>query len=377
MPLTISPWKYGKRWVYSITYDEALCELHRFAVPIHEEFGIPGHVEAVAGHLGVVRQLGQSSYNGFHHMSPAELRDLVARGWGVGNHSWSHEIITPERVDRELGEAKEVLEEAIGQPVPLYCSPGNNTNMAPHVLEAARRYGYLGAMSITDALNRPGEELFWLNRTPLHEQYYEPFFSEYDPFRNLRHAEAEGGWVIDYCHCPLEQAVHPNKDCSASQLRRRFETVLSEGGDAVWCANPDEVIEYHVTRRHTRIEECGLGTADDGRQTADGRDQNPAESSAVHRPPSAAPNPHSPHIYRLSLEGLPPQVVCRDLTLEAEVPAAWCERPRVWVDGRPQPAELVRPGRLRVTVEARDGMEIRSQPNDRPHSRAPGSHGKE
>src|SRR5690242_2753955 len=70
--LRISDWKYGKQWVYSITYDEALQELHRFAVPIHDEFGIPGHMEAVAGHIGKVRQLGQSSYNGYHHMSGPE-----------------------------------------------------------------------------------------------------------------------------------------------------------------------------------------------------------------------------------------------------------------------------------------------------------------
>ena len=84
MSLTIADWKYGKQWVYSITYDEALSELHRFAIPYHEEFGIPGHVEAVAGHIGEIRQLGQSSYNGFRHMGAEELRDLVARGWGAG-----------------------------------------------------------------------------------------------------------------------------------------------------------------------------------------------------------------------------------------------------------------------------------------------------
>src|SRR2546421_6502837 len=111
MPLSITPWKWGKRWVYSITYDEALSELHRFAVPLHEELGVPGHVEAVAGHLGTVRQIGQSSYNGFRHMDAAELRDLIARGWGVGNHSWSHDLIDPDRVDLEIGRAKEALEE--------------------------------------------------------------------------------------------------------------------------------------------------------------------------------------------------------------------------------------------------------------------------
>jgi hypothetical protein len=327
MSLTISDWKYGKQWVYSITYDEALTELHRFAVPYHEQFGIPGHVEAVAGHIGKVRQIGQSSYNGFHHMGPAEMRDLLARGWGVGNHSWSHQLIQPEMVDRELRQAKEVLEEAIGAPVPLYCAPGNNHNMSDHVLAAARESGYLGAMSITDALNRPGEELFWLNRSALHDQFYEPFFSEFDPYRNIRHAQQEKGWIIDYCHCPLETPVHVHKDCSESQLRRRFETVLSEGGEAVWCANPDEVIYYHTTRRHTRIEPI--------RETAE-------EQS-----------------YRLTFVGLPKQVACRALTLEAEVPASWCQMPAVSINGQSIHAELVRPRRLRVTVDATDGMEVK------------------
>jgi hypothetical protein len=330
MNLSLCDWKHGKRWVYSITYDEALEELHRFAVPYHEQLGIPGHVEAVAGHIGRVRQIGQSSYNGFHHMGPDGLRDLLARGWGVGNHSWSHEVIGPDDVQRELGDAKKLLEDAIGAPVVLYCAPGSNVNMADHVLEAARRLGYLGAMSITDALNRPGDELFWLNRTPLHEQYYEPFFSAYDPFRNIRYAQEEGGWIIDYCHCPLEKAVHPNKDCSEAQLRRRFETVLSEGGDDVWCANPDEAINYHVTRRHTRVETLSAG---------------PYE-----------------HRWRLRMADLPEAVTCTELTLEAVTEAAWCAMPRVELelDGNRQIIipQLIRPRTLRFTVEAADGMEI-------------------
>jgi hypothetical protein len=324
--LSICNWKYGKQWVYSITYDEALEELHRFAIPYHEELGVPGHVEAVAGHIGKVRQLGQSSYNGYHHMGPDGLRDLIARGWGVGNHTWSHEVVQPDMVDREIGEAKQVLEEACAAAVPLYCAAGSNVNMADHVLAACRKYGYLGAMSITDALNRPGEELFWLNRTALHEQMYEPFYNEYDPYRNIRHAQAENGWIIDYCHCPLEKAVHPHKDCSAAQLRRRLETVLSEGGDEVWCANPDEVIYYHTTRRHTCTETV--------RETDRER------------------------VYRLTLDGLPSQVVCRALTLEAEVPAAWCQNPLISVNGQPIRPELVRPRLLRFTVEVADGMEI-------------------
>jgi peptidoglycan/xylan/chitin deacetylase (PgdA/CDA1 family) len=326
MSLRVCDWKYGKRWVYSITYDEALEELHRFVVPHHEALGVPGHVEAVAGHIGKVRQLGSSSYNGFHHMGPEGLRDLVARGWGVGNHTWDHELVRPDTVDRDIGEAKRVLEDACGVPVPLYCAAGDNSNMSDHVLAACRKYGYLGAMSITDALNLPADELLWLNRTALLEQYYPPFYSDYDPYRNIRYAQEKGGWIIDYCHCPLERAVHPNKDCSEAQLRLRFETVLAEGGEDVWFANPNEVAYYHATRRHARVETC--------RETDD-------EVS-----------------YTVSLDGLPTEVACTTLTFEVDAPAAWCQDPCVWVDGAPIRAELLRPRMLRFSAEARHGLEI-------------------
>ncbi|MBM3493167.1 MAG: hypothetical protein FJX72_02410 [Armatimonadetes bacterium] len=120
--------------------------------------------------------------------------------------------------------------------------------------------------------------------------------------------------------------MHPNKDCSEAQLRRRFETVLAEGGDAVWCANPDEVINYHATRRHTAIE-----TLEDG---ADGQR------------------------YRLRAPSLPDAVSCTELTLELVTEARWCARPRVCVGPQTIIPQLVRPRTLRFTVEACDGLEI-------------------
>lgn len=326
MALTICPWKYNKTWVYSITYDEALADLHQFAIPIHEEYGIPGHVEVVVGQLGETRNLGNSSYNGYRHMNADELKDLLARGWGIGNHSWSHELIQPDMADLEIGRAKDVLEAAIDAPVDLYCAPGNNSNMSDHVLKACRKYGYLGAMSLTDALNRPNTPLFWINRTALHEQYYAPFFSEYDPFRNIRHAQAQNGWIIDYCHCPLEKPIHPNKDCSHPQLRKRFETILTEGGDNVWCAVPEEVLFYHQTRRHTQIETI-------------------SDTQTQKR-------------YRLHLNNLSDRVTCRTLTLHADVPAPWCRSPNVWIDGQSHLAHLIEPRKLQITVTVTDGMEL-------------------
>lgn len=367
MSLSICPWKYGKRWVYSITYDEALADLHRYAIPMHEEYGIPGHVEVVVGQMGEIRNIGNSSFNGYRHMNGAELRDLLARGWGVGNHSWSHEVITPETVDREIGHAKSVLEEALCEAVILYCSPGDNTNMADHVLEACRRYDYLGAMSLTDALNLPGDELFWINRTALHDHYYPPFYSAFDPYRNIRQAQEVQGWLIDYCHCPLETAVHPNKDCSEAELRQRLETVLSEGGDAVWCAVPEEALSYHLMRRHARIEEVGGdGPQDAGTCEGDGDMGGGATGGGETVSGMTEGNDANAQRFRIALSELPRQVPYRSLTLEISVPAAWCRDPRVTVDGQEHSAEVLRPGVLRVTAPVRDGTEIEVRESPRP-----------
>ena len=326
MDMSICPWKYGKQWVYSITYDEALSDLHQFAIPLHEELGTPGHVEVVVSQIGITRNIGNSTFNGLRHMNADELNDLIARGWGIGNHSWSHQTIPPEKVDMEIGQAKKELESCIDQPVILYCAPGDNRNMAPHVLDACRKFGYLGAMSITDAINIPGEELFWINRTALHDHYYPPFFSAFDPYRNINLARSRSGWLIDYCHCPIEEPLHPSKDCSASQLRERFEVVLSEGGDDVWWAVPEEVLSYHLMRRHARIE-------------------------------SVATSPGIQH-YRVHLDRLPHGVPYQALTLDTRVPAAWCRAPSVVVDRNRQSASVVRPGILRITTELKDESDI-------------------
>lgn len=259
--MEVCPWLGDKRWVYSITFDEALSDLHRFSVPILESYGVPGHVEVVVGQMGEIRNLGGSSFDGFKHMGAAELRDLIARGWGVGNHSWSHKAVNAETVAVELGRAKEVLEAATGRPLIIYCAPGSNVNMNEGALAGCRQYGYIGAMGITDALNRPDDpDLLWMNRTFLHHQGYGPFFSEFDPFRNVPHARRDRGWIIDYLHCPLEQPVHPNKDCSQAQLRERIETVVTEGGDDVWLATVEDPTDYRYMRRHAQIVAVAPGT---------------------------------------------------------------------------------------------------------------------
>jgi peptidoglycan/xylan/chitin deacetylase (PgdA/CDA1 family) len=303
--IKVCPWLGDKQWVYSITFDEALSELHCFTIPILEEFGVPGHVEVVVGQMGQVRRLMQSSYNGLNHMGPEELKDLLRRGWGVGSHSWSHTYINLANEDRELGESKRVLEGAIGAPVSVYCSPGGNFNMADEILERCLAYGYLGAMSLYEALNRPqAEDLLWLNRVFLHENGPDTFDAEFDPFRKILHARRARGWIIDYLHCPMEKAIHPRKDCSAAQLRERMEAVTEDRSE-VWLAKVEDPMDYRYALRQLKVEKAAQG------------------------------------VYKMSAPGLPAGVRNRVLTFE--VPAATAA---VEIDGRS--ARVYQPGKKKL-----------------------------
>ncbi len=250
------PWKAGKRWVYSITYDEGLEALLDNALPVHRKYGIPGHVAVVASQLGVIRRIPvdpsdepRCSYDGMLTLSPAQIAMLCAEGWGVSNHSMTHPAITPQNVRYEVIESRRVLEEALGMEVRMFCVPGCN-EWYEVVRSVAQEAGLSAIMTIYDDINRQDGDLLRLCRVPLHEEYPPPFYSAYDPYKRLHQAADEGGWIIDYCHCPLPgRVMHRWKDCTLEHLAERFEAVLEVGGDDVWLAEPNEVVEYLMNTR--------------------------------------------------------------------------------------------------------------------------------
>jgi len=321
LSLSIATWKYDKSWVYSITYDEALVELDQYVIPNHLEFGIPGHVEVVAGHMGKIRELGQSSFNGFHHRSGEELRELIDMGWGVGCHSWSHGMVMDD-YERELLKSKETIEEAIGKPVTIYTAPGSNANMTDDILAKAREYGYLGAFGISDNINYPdSDDLLWMNRVALHELFSSTFHSVYDPYKRIRQAQENHGWIADYCHCPLPVPLHMYKDCTADHHRERFATITAEGKAECWYANPDDVVDYRYMRHHSHLEE------------------------------------EHPGKYRVRIDSLPEQVQLHHLTFRVEgncVPEAL----NVHVDGIPVQAVPSYGGAAAFTAPVHDGTTI-------------------
>ncbi len=180
-------WKDGKKWVYSITYDEGPQELLKYAVPLHRKYGIPGHVALVSSQIGIPRNVPGSSYHGMMILNKEEIAGLAKEGWGFSCHSLTHCGVTDENAQDEVVKAKKVLEDAIEQPITIFTVPGTNDGHPP-AMKVAAQAGYKAILTIYDRVNLPSSDLMSLGRVPLHTQYPGPFFSEYDPYKRIHQA---------------------------------------------------------------------------------------------------------------------------------------------------------------------------------------------
>lgn len=245
-------WKFNKQWAYSITYDEGLRDLLIYAQQVNRDFGIPGHVSVVASQVGQARNVPGSSYDGMLTLSAEEIHVLMREGWGVSCHSMSHTSITDGNSEYEVGRSRNVLAEKLDvdiSDIPIFCVPGD-TKSYPASRRAAVKAGYSAVMTVYDDINLPDGDLLRLCRCPLHSEYPPPFHSAFDPYKRIHQAMEAGGWIIDFCHCPMpKEPVHPWKDCTIEQLKRRFDAIRRIGGDDVWIAEPNDVVGHLVTQQ--------------------------------------------------------------------------------------------------------------------------------
>jgi peptidoglycan/xylan/chitin deacetylase (PgdA/CDA1 family) len=75
---------------------------------------------------------------------PALVRQIVAAGHQIGNHSWSHlnlALASASRIDEQLSRSSQALEQITGEPVRYFRPPFGARR--PEVLRAARRLGMI------------------------------------------------------------------------------------------------------------------------------------------------------------------------------------------------------------------------------------------
>ena len=245
-------------FAHTLVYDEAFVEILANAYPLHERYGVPGHLAVVAGQIGRRRDCYRSSLNGFFHMDAPHLRFLVDRGWSVGNHSYSH-FVYPDQpgldMHREVVYSRYLLEDTIGQAVTYFTIPNNQGNYLPS-LPFVKQAGYLGCkIPVTGDLNGDDVDLMQikgirLSTTPPPHNY----LPDHLRTEQVDLAAVRDTWVIETTHLVQHDPIQAHKNVSCDDLERRLQRIHEIGNGQYWAAVPEDVIDYILMRRHTRVE---------------------------------------------------------------------------------------------------------------------------
>ena len=136
-----------------ISFDDGYLSQYTHALPVLRSYGWPGDLNLQVDFLKPVGGL-----------RPWRVRDLVAAGWELDAHTFTHPDLTTvdaSRLWHEVDGSGKELRRRFHVPVAFFCYPGGRFDA--RVVAAVRRAGYLGATTTAYGLARP-TELFTLAR---------------------------------------------------------------------------------------------------------------------------------------------------------------------------------------------------------------------
>ena len=155
----------------TFTFDDGYAENCEFALPLLAERGIP------CVYFVTVKNI--KNQTPFPHDVAAgvalsvntvqELRDAASCGIEIGLHTATHcdfsERDDQATLQREIHDAKDELEQLLGQAVRYFAVPyGLPEQMTPNVVLAAHQAGLFGLCSAYGAYNFPGQDAFHIRR---------------------------------------------------------------------------------------------------------------------------------------------------------------------------------------------------------------------
>jgi peptidoglycan/xylan/chitin deacetylase (PgdA/CDA1 family) len=145
-----------------ITFDDGWRDQYDYALPILDAFGFKAVFYA---YTSVVGNPGTMTWE--------QLRDLARRGHTIACHSATHSDLVrwfahedqaayERRLQRELGDAKAILEAHVGQSVRHFCYPFGYYNTA--LVAQVRAAGYVTATTVNPCVNTETTPLYQLGR---------------------------------------------------------------------------------------------------------------------------------------------------------------------------------------------------------------------
>lgn len=151
----------------AVTFDDGLVGVHRHALPLLADMGIPATVFAVSEAFGIVPPWWSGAAR---VMTKTDMSDLTAAGWTVGSHTRTHPSLIELRgqaLAEEVEGSRHALEDLLQQPVDLFAYPYGHHD--PVVREAVATAGYRCAFSFLNGRVVPSLDLYRLPRLNVHQ----------------------------------------------------------------------------------------------------------------------------------------------------------------------------------------------------------------
>ena len=126
--------------------------------------GYPGDVDVA---MPVLRAHGWSGVLNLQidNLVPARVRLLIAAGWEVDSHTFTHPDLTQvgaAQLTREISTSRTWIRRVLHVPANFFCYPSGRYDAA--AVAAVRRAGYLGATTTNEGFASPDDGLFTLRR---------------------------------------------------------------------------------------------------------------------------------------------------------------------------------------------------------------------
>ncbi len=156
-----------------ITFDDGHQSVYENAFPVMSEFGFVGVFYIVANRI----------YDIDDFVNITDLKTMIAAGWEIGSHGYTHSDITQNHGSAayEIAQSKHDLERAIGSDVNTFAYPFGTFDT--FVGQKVSNYGYLAGMGLGKSTTHTLGNLFYLNRIEIHGD------TSLDEFYNKIHLE--------------------------------------------------------------------------------------------------------------------------------------------------------------------------------------------
>jgi hypothetical protein len=263
---SVAPLKYGKRWAYTIEIDDSPRFVHEFGA---ELFARVHYTDAPAGTKGgkaypVVgsvalwtMMIGANST----FLEEEDIRGLVARGWGMANHSYTHrgrtygnppEPLTLEEMRWELYWSQTVIASILGGRAPShFVYPNGYTAYKEAVQEAGLYSGSLVSGNGGRNLMKESGDLFLIPRNYLDEGSWVNS-GKSDPMWGFEKDPAEGDLVIDFTHGITPDS--PNFERWVNRLEGIAKKYGKDGDSSFWSAPTQDIIHYRAAAKRAEVE---------------------------------------------------------------------------------------------------------------------------